>query len=958
MLYITLPTVIFLKTTPEKHAMALDFHKIARKWQRKWKTQRVFEVDADAGKPKFFLTTPYPYVNGLLHIGHTYTYMRVEAFARYKRMRGFNVLFPFAFHATGSPIDTAAKRVAENEEKQIQTLKLMGFTDEQIPAFKEPLHWIKTFSRETEKDLHEYGLSIDWRRSFITTDLNPRYDKFIKWQFNTLKKKGLVTKGEHPVVWCPKEDTPVGDHARSEGEGEVPQEMIVVKYKADGYILPCATFRPETVFGTTNVWVNPELTYVEANVDGEHWVISEPCLRKLKDQKHKVEEIKKISGKEIVGAKVTNPVTGDKIPVFPATFVTADTGTGIVMSVPSHAPYDWMALKELQAKDYPGAKEIKPISLITVDGFGEHPAVEMCEKLKCKDTKDPKVEEATGEVYKKEFHTGKLKENTGKYAGKSIQEAKPLIIEDFTTEKKAAVMQELINPVVCRCLTRCHVKIVDDQWFLKYGDENWKQQAMKCLQTMKLYPEKVRPQFEYVVDWLRDWACTREFGMGTTLPWDKKWKIESLSDSTIYNAFYTIILHLKKVPLGKINDKLFDYVFLGIGNPDELGVDKKLLESMRHEFTYWYPVDFRSSGKDLVQNHLTFYIFNHTAVFPEQYWPRGIAVNGYVSIQKQKMSKSRGVFKTLRDVIATFSPDITRITILSTGEELNDIDWDPDLAETMKSKLEAWYDFTLKNYTKDHERDSQDKKEIDKWMENKLHTCIKDATKAMDETLYRTAISRGFFDLHRYLKWYTRRTTGKMNRDVLNNLIEAQTLMLQPFVPHFCEEIWFKLGKPGLIVNEKWPAYDESKINPAIEQAETLMGQVVDDVTQVLKLAKVARPQMITLFVAQDWKAKFFKRLKEILEKTRDMGQIMMTLVKEFKEHAGEIAPLVQKIVKDPSKMPRQIAHQEAEYQNLFDATDFLMKELGCPIEIVKEQESKETKAKQAMPGKPAILVK
>ena len=172
--------------------MALDFHKIARKWQRKWKTQRVFEVDADGGKPKFFLTTPYPYVNGLLHIGHTYTYMRVEAFARYKRMRGFNVLFPFAFHATGSPIDTAAKRVAENEEKQIQTLKLMGFTDEQIPAFKDPLHWIKTFSRETEKDLHEYGLSIDWRRSFITTDLNPRYDKFIKWQFNTLKKKGLV----------------------------------------------------------------------------------------------------------------------------------------------------------------------------------------------------------------------------------------------------------------------------------------------------------------------------------------------------------------------------------------------------------------------------------------------------------------------------------------------------------------------------------------------------------------------------------------------------------------------------------------------------------------------------------------------------------------------------------------------------------------------------------------------
>src|SRR3990172_2423199 len=415
------------------------------------------------------------------------------------------------------------------------------------------------------------------------------------------------------------------------------------------------------------------------------------------------------------------------------------------MSVPSHAPYDWMALKELQDKNHPEAKDIKPISLISVEGFGEHPAIDMCKKLNCKDTKDPKVEEATAEVYKKEFHTGKLKQNTGKYAGKTIQQAKPEIIADFTAEKKAIVLYELINPVICRCLTRCHVKIVENQWFLKYGDSAWKQQAMKCLQSMKLYPEKVRPQFEYVIDWLRDWACTREFGMGTSLPWDKNWKIESLSDSTIYNAFYTIAHLLKKVPLGKIKDKLFDYVFLGIGNPDELGVDKKMLEDMRQEFTYWYPVDFRNSGKDLVQNHLTFYIFNHTACFPEQYWPKGIGVNGYISVQKQKMSKSKGNFKTLRDVLTAFGPDISRITILSTGEEMNDVDWDPDLAETMKNKLEQWYEFALKNYTKNHERaHSEEKKEIDKWMEHQLHSAVKDTANAMDETLFRTAVSRGF----------------------------------------------------------------------------------------------------------------------------------------------------------------------------------------------------------------------
>jgi len=934
--------------------MTLDFHKLARKWQRKWKSQHVFEADADTNKPKFFLTTPYPYVNGLLHIGHTYTYMRVEAFARFKRMKGYNVLFPFAFHATGAPIDTAAKRVADGEEKQISTLKLMGFTDAEIPLFKDPIHWIKTFSKGAEKDLNEYGLAIDWRRSFITTDLNPRYDKFIKWQFNTLRKKGLVGQGAHPVVWCPKENTPVGDHARSEGEGETPQEMVVLKFKADGHILPCATFRPETVFGVTNIWVNPELTYVEADVDGEHWMITEQCVHKLRDQKHTVTEIRKVSGNEIVGTNVTNPVTGTKLPVLPAHFVTADTGTGIVMSVPAHAPYDWMTLKELQDKGQ--AKDVKPISLISVEGFGEHPAVEMCAKMGIKSTADAKIEEATQEVYKKEFHTGKLKQNTGKYAGKNIQGAKPEIIADLTAEKKAVILLELINPVICRCLTRCHVKIVENQWFLKYGDAAWKQQAMKCLQEMKLYPEKIRQQFEYVVDWLRDWACTREFGLGTDLPWDKQWKIESLSDSTIYNAYYTIAHLLKKVQLGSVKDRLFDYVFLGIGDVDEVGVDGKLLQDMQREFRYWYPVDFRSSGKDLVQNHLTMYIFNHVAVFPEQCWPRGIGVNGYVSIQKQKMSKSKGNFKTLRDVIKAFSADVVRISILSTGEELNDVDWDPDNAEAQKGKLEQWHDFALKYYGKNGAERA--KNEIDKWMEHQLNSAIKDTTAAMEETLYRTAISKGFFDLQRHLKWYIRRTAGAMNQDVLNQIIEAQTLMLAPFTPHLCEEIWSKLEKTQLMALEKWPQCDENKINPAIEQAEALMSQIIDDVGQVLKLAKVDRPVMIKLFVSQDWKAALFKKLKELITQTRDIGQIMKSVMAEFKEHAQDASALVQKIVRDPSKLPSHVTHQEAEYQNLLDAMEFLKQEFGCPVEIIKEQESAEAKTKQAMPGKPAILVR
>ena len=157
---------MFLKTIPCKKNMTLNLHKIAKRWQRIWKTRKIFETDPD-NRPKYFITTPYPYVNCLFHIGHAYTYTRVDVYARYKRMQGYNTLFPFAFHATGAPIDTAAKKVQEGEQKQIDTLKLIGFTNEQIPAFKDPIHWIKTFSQEMEKDLKAHGMAIDWRRKFI-----------------------------------------------------------------------------------------------------------------------------------------------------------------------------------------------------------------------------------------------------------------------------------------------------------------------------------------------------------------------------------------------------------------------------------------------------------------------------------------------------------------------------------------------------------------------------------------------------------------------------------------------------------------------------------------------------------------------------------------------------------------------------------------------------------------------
>src|SRR3989338_7850171 len=127
----------------------MDFKKIEKKWQDKWEKEKVFEANLDKKRKKFFANAPYPYVNGFLHIGHMYTYLRTEAFARYKRMQGFNVLYPQGWHATGSPIVNAAKRIKENEPKQIKLKKDMGIPDKEIKKFSDPEYWVKYFRSAT-----------------------------------------------------------------------------------------------------------------------------------------------------------------------------------------------------------------------------------------------------------------------------------------------------------------------------------------------------------------------------------------------------------------------------------------------------------------------------------------------------------------------------------------------------------------------------------------------------------------------------------------------------------------------------------------------------------------------------------------------------------------------------------------------------------------------------------------
>src|SRR3989338_1831294 len=136
----------------------MDAHVIEKKWQERWENAKLFEANVDATKKKFFVTFPYPYVNGAPHIGHSYSSMRTDAYARFKRMQGYNVLYPQGFHATGEPILGAVERLRKNDKAQIDNFKLSGATENEIETFRKgPEEVAKFWMERWIRDLNSAG---------------------------------------------------------------------------------------------------------------------------------------------------------------------------------------------------------------------------------------------------------------------------------------------------------------------------------------------------------------------------------------------------------------------------------------------------------------------------------------------------------------------------------------------------------------------------------------------------------------------------------------------------------------------------------------------------------------------------------------------------------------------------------------------------------------------------------
>jgi len=937
-----------------------------RYWLKVWADRRVFEPDPVVGKKKMFVTVPYPYMNAAVHVGTAFTAARVEFYARFRRMQGYNVLFPWAWHWTGKTIVGMSYRLKQGDKTVRRAfVELDGVPEAEVEKFTDPEYLASYYTKVSRQVIKDTGFSIDWRREFRTVD--PAYRKFVEWQYLRLRELGYVVQGTHPVVWCSSDRSPTGDADRLEGEGVSPEGFDLIKFHLGEFALVAATLRPETIYGATNVWVNPDAEYSEARVDGELWIVSSSALTRLIEQKLEVAPVRSFNGSELVGRYAMAPLTGKSLPVLPGRFVDETLATGVVYSVPAHAPYDLMALRDIQEGklDATGpiketADKLRPISIITLSGYSQVPAEDAVKKSGATDSLDPRLEAATEEVYSAEFHRGVMSKASGPLAGLTVSEAKEKAVELLTKTARLGKMLELPEKVVCRCGTRCYVKILENQWFLNYSNAEWKAKARQVIERAAVFPEDARQWFYSTIEWLNDWPCARRSGMGTKLPWDKEWIVETLSDSTIYMAYYTLskFVNLEKLATESLTPQVFDYIFFGRGSPANISkaakMTEKRLRDLHAEFSYWYPVDLRNSAKELIPNHLTFFAFHHAALFPEKYWPRGFGINGMILVEGKKMSKTKGNFVTWRAALERYGADGFRLALALTADGMDDADWRERNAEDAKAKVASVIPFVKKSL---RSATSRDEEPLDSWLLSSVHRKIATATQAMEEMKIRRAAATIFLDMWNDVRYYIRRTR-KPRKETLIDVFNAWLRMMAPFTPFMAEDLNHELGNKGLACQADWPALKDFPLNEEAELAETVVSKIIEDARNVLKVVKGPRSKL-NVYVSSDSARSYFMDLVAAKQKNENVGAVVRKFA-ALKIGPDRVFKLSFELGEE--MVGKYLAHRGFdEYRALSDASEFMSGELGVTVSVQKAggkgTRDPAGKGKNALPMKPAFFL-
>ena len=606
-------------------------------------------------------------------------------------------------------------------------------------------------------------------------------------------------------------------------------------------------------------------------------------------------------------------------------------GTAIVTSVPSDSPDDYAAfmdLKNPKKREFYGveAEWIDPFDLVEIietPDLGKRAAEFMCQKLKIQSQKDvDKLHEAHDACYTSGFYKGVM--IAGQFKGQTVQEAKPNCKKAMCDANQAFTYLEPENLVTPRSTpdVECVVALVD-QWYLKYGQEEWANAVKAHLESVECYNAAVHKQFREALDWLSDWACSRSFGLGTRVPWDEKFLIESLSDSTIYMAYYLVAHQLQggvldgrtTGPMGitpaECTEKFWDMVMLGSPNDGSVKVAPDKLKALRREVEFWYPMDLRVSGKDLIPNHLTMSLYNHAAVWKDQpnMWPLGIFCNGHVQVDNEKMSKSKGNFITLEGAIELWGSDATRFTCADAGDGVLNANYDRVIADrailSLTTELEWLQDVLKRTKAKAVgvalRPQGAPRVWLVVWFANEMIRVAQQASEAYASMKFKEALKVAYYLMQEARDRYRTGTSAVgMDEALIRQWAEWQALMMTPITPHWSEAMWELLGKEGCIVHARWPrsetmedvaisAAGEYLFHTAHSLAAALVNRGKKKPAKGAPPAETEKPNQANLYVARS-----FPRWKEI---------VLDLLREHFDAAASEVSKQVMVVIKNHQEL-------------------------------------------------------
>jgi len=760
------------------------FQEIEPKWQKFWNDNNLFKMEETSSKEKYYCLMMFPYPSAALHVGHGRNYIIGDVVARYKMMQGYNVLTPMGWDAFGLPAENAAIKNKVHPSagtfKNIETMK---------------------------KQLNEWGVGYDWDREVASCKED--YYKWTQWLFLKLYENGLAYKKAAFVNWCPSCATVLANEQVVEGacercDTEVKQKNleqwffkiteyaqtllddlselsgwpervkimqknwigksygVEIDFKLEGTeeVVKCFTTRVDTIYGATYMAIAPEHNIVESILNDDTAVNNEikafvqDILKENKIDRANEELDKKgiFSGKFVI-----NPYNGDKIPLWIADYVLMDYGTGAVMAVPAHDQRDFLFAKKY---NLPIKVVIKPEAVT----------------LKSEEMTEAYVESGV-QVNSSQFDGLPNAQGLEKMADYGAEKGFSRRVENFRLRDWLISRQRYWGaPIPMIYCDTCGVVSVPEE----------------DLPVKLPYDVEFKPTGESPL------ASSLEF-VSTVCPKCKgKARRETDTMDTFVDSSWYYLRYLSPH-----NDKV----------PFESDVVNK-----------WLPVDQYIGGVEHAILHLLYSRFITKVLYKQGYVSfkepfKNLFTQGMITKAGAKMSKSKGNVVAPDELIENYGADTVRLYTLFIGPPEKDAEWNDTAVEgAFRFLKRVWVlvDDTQEVIAESKREDSlkADKDFVD--LKRVVHGTIKKISADMEGNFHFNTAIASVMELVNYMNKYKDKVLSpsviEANRVIFKEAVETIILLLAPFVPHVCEELWQIIGKEGSVFKQKWPDFDEKAL--------------------------------------------------------------------------------------------------------------------------------------------------